>query len=101
MDVSKLNTRRLKRGKYPYHPHHEVRLNIDKHEFQITEGQGDGPERALHFVRAHLRFLVHPRYKNVSVVLVPPHWRGNPELGIMNTRYAVERTKSKWTEPVE
>jgi len=94
-DVERLNARRLKRGKYPYHPHHEVRLNIDKHDFKITQGQGDGPERCLHFVRAHLRFLVHSRYKNVSVVLVPPHYRGNPELGIMNTSYAVDRQNSK------
>lgn len=96
VDKQKLNARRLKRGKYPYHPHHEVRLNIDKHILKITEGQGDGPERCLHSVRAHLRFLVHPRYKNVSVVLVPPHTRGNPELGIMNTSYAVDRENSKW-----
>ena len=94
-DVDRFNARRIKRGKYPYHPHHEVRLNIDKHTVQITQGQGDGPERCLHFVRAHLRFLVHPRYKNVSVVLVPPHHRGNPELGIMNTSYVVNREDSK------
>lgn len=96
VDVARLNARRLKQGKYPYHPHHEVMLNIDKHVMSITQGQGDGPERCLHFVRAHLRFLVHPRYKNVSVVLVPPHHRGNPELGIMNTSYAVGNTRSKW-----
>jgi hypothetical protein len=34
VDVGRLNARRLKRGKYPYHPHHEVRLNIDKHDAQ-------------------------------------------------------------------
>lgn len=101
VDLQRLNARRLKRGKYPYHPHHEVRLNIDKHSFQITQGQGDGPERCLHFVRAHLRFLVHPRYKNVSVVLVPPHTRGNPELGIMRTSYAVGKEHSRWPEKVE
>lgn len=98
VDVRKINARRLKRGKYPFHPHHEVRLNIDKHDLKITEGLGDGPERGQHFVRAHLRFLVHPRYKNVSVALVPPHYRGNPELGMRNTSYAVDRTNSKWKE---
>jgi hypothetical protein len=96
VDVARFNARRLKRGKYPYHPHHEVRLNIDKHALKITQGQGDGPERCLHFVRAHMRFLVHQRYKNVSVVMVPPHYRGNPELGIMNTSYTVDRKNSKW-----
>lgn len=97
-DMAKLNARRLKRGKYLYHPHHEVRLNIDKHVLKVQEGQGDGPERCLHFVRAHLRYLVHPRYKNVSVVLVPPHTRGNPELGITDASYAMERSGSRWKE---
>lgn len=97
-DLGRLNARRIKRGKYPYHPHHEIRLNIDKHDLTITPGQGDGPERAQHFVRAHLRFLVHPRFKNVSVVLVPPHYRGNPELGMRNTSYAVDRQHSRWVE---
>lgn len=100
-DHAKLNPRRIKRGKYPYYPHHEVVLNIDKHSFMVTQGQGDGPERGLHFVRSHLRFLVHPRYKNVEVSIVQPHWRGNPELGIRNTSYAMAREKSKWTEKVE
>ncbi|UIS25262.1 hypothetical protein [Erythrobacter phage vB_EliS-L02] len=97
-DMAKFNARRLKRGKYLYHPHHEVKLNIDKHVLKVQEGQGDGPERCLHFVRAHLRYLVHPRYKNVSVVLVPPHTRGNPELGITDASYAMERSGSKWKE---
>lgn len=95
-DKARFNARRIKRGKYPYHPHHEVRLNIDKHILSLTRGQGDGPEREQHFVRAHLRFLVHPRYKNVSVVLVAPHYRGNPELGMRNTSYAVDRANSRW-----
>lgn len=98
VDVTRLNARRIKRGKYPFHPHHQIRLNIDKHDLKITPGLGDGPERAQHFVRAHLRFLVHPRYKNVSVVLVPPHYRGNPELGMRNTSYAVDRQHSRWME---
>lgn len=95
-DHAKLNARRIKKGKYPYYPHHEVVLNIDKHSFMVTRGQGDGPERSLHFVRSHLRFYVHPRYKNVEVTIVQPHWRGNPELGIRNTRYAMGRENSKW-----
>lgn len=95
-DHAKLNARRIKRGKYPYYPHHEVMLNIDKHSFTVTQGQGDGPERGLHFVRSHLRFYVHPRYKNVEVTIVQPHWRGNPELGIRNTSYAMSRENSKW-----
>lgn len=96
VNLDRINGRRIKQGKYPYHPHHQVMLNVDKHAFTITQGQGDGPERCLHFVRAHLRFLVHPRYKNVSVVLVPPHSRGNPALGLLNTSYGVQKEHSKW-----
>lgn len=98
-DLTKLNARRVKRGKYPYHPHHEIRLNIDKHKLNITAPTGEGSERGQYFVRAHLRFLVHPRYKNVSVTLVEPHYRGNPEIGMRNTSYAVGRQNSTW--PVE
>lgn len=93
-DIQRLNARRIKRGKYPFHPHHEITIRVDKHIGQITRGLGDGPERAQHFVRAHPRFLVHPRYKNVEVVMVPPHYRGNPELGMRNTCYKVATEKS-------
>lgn len=40
VDMARFNARRLKRGKYPYHPHHEVRLNIDKHSVKIHAGAG-------------------------------------------------------------
>lgn len=97
-DLTRFNSRRIKRGKFPYHPHHEIRLNIDKHRLNVSPATGAGSERGQYFVRAHLRFLVHPRYKNVSVTLVEPHFRGNPELGIRNTSYAVERQNSVWSE---
>lgn len=96
--MEKFNARRIKRGKYPYFPHHEVYLNVDKHAFEVQQGQGDGPERCLHFVRAHPRFYVHPRYKEASVTIVQPHWRGNPELGIKNSRYNMGREKSVWPD---
>lgn len=98
--LDKFNARRLKRGKYPYFPHHQVYLNVDKHALKVQKGQGDGPERALHFVRAHPRFYVHPRYKEASVVIVQPHWRGNPELGIKNPTYNVEREGSVWPDRI-
>lgn len=95
-DVSKLNKARLKRGRYLFHPHHEVRINIDRHIGKVTKAPGHGPEREQYFVRAHPRFLVHPRYRNVSVIMVPPHYRGNPELGMRNTSYIVDRQETKW-----
>lgn len=96
----RFNARRLKRGKYPYFPFHQVDLNIDKTSLTVQRGQGDGPERALHFVRAHPRFYVHPRYKQASVVIVQPHWRGNPELGIKDPSYNVGREGSVWPDRI-
>lgn len=97
--MSRQQRKQFKKGKYPFHPHHEIRLNIDKHVLNVRSATGEGTERGQYFVRAHLRFLVHPRYKNVSVTLVEPHYRGNPEIGMRNTSYAVERQNSTW--PVE
>lgn len=91
IDQSKLNKRRSAQGRYTFHPHHEVRLNVDKHVIDTVAGSGDGCSRALHFVRAHLRFRL-GQYE-----LVRPHWRGDPALGIRDTHYAVERKNSKWT----
>lgn len=95
-DITRLNARRLKRGKYPYYPHHVVRLNIDKHALKVTPPTGHGAERGQYFVRSHLRFLVHPRYKKVEVTIVQPHYRGNPEIAMRNTKYQVDREHSKW-----
>lgn len=90
VDVSHINRQRLKRGKYLFHPHHEVRLNVDKREIMTAAGQGDGSHRALHFVRAHLRFRL-GQYE-----LVQPHWRGDPAIGMMNTSYRADREHSRW-----
>lgn len=90
VDQSKLNKRRTALGRYTFHPHHEVRLNVDKHIIATVTGTGDGASRALHFVRAHLRFRL-GQYE-----LVRPHWRGDPALGIRDTHYAVERQNSRW-----
>jgi hypothetical protein len=92
IDQSKLNKRRTAQGRYTFHPHHEVRLNVDKHVIDTVAGSGDGCSRALHFVRAHLRFRL-GQYE-----LVRPHWRGDPALGIRDTHYAVDRQNSRWAE---
>lgn len=93
VDVTRINKQRLKKGRYPFHPHHEVRLNVDKHEIMTAAGHGDGSHRALHFVRAHLRFRL-GQYE-----LVKPHWRGDPAIGMMNTSYRADREHSRWKEP--
>lgn len=89
---TKLNKPREAKGKYLYHPHHAVRLNIDKHTRKEIMATGTGSPKALHLVRAHLR-LVNDRY-----VLVSPHWRGDPQRGIMRTTYEADRQKSRWKD---
>lgn len=91
-DNAKLNAKRVSRGKYAYHPHHAVRLNVDKKALRTTGAVGQGQSKALHMVRAHLR-LVGDRY-----VLVSPHWRGDPKVGIMRTTYEVDRNNSRWRD---
>lgn len=91
--LDKLNRKREAAGKYTYHPHHTVRINIDRKTVRVGDtGGGDGASRALHMVRAHLR-LWEGRY-----ILVRPHWRGDPVIGIRNTSYEMDRSGSRWAE---
>lgn len=77
-------------GKYPLHAWHELalevtppRLNDDApHEARLTGG------KALHFVRGHLR-IRQGRLERVS-----PHWRGDPALGMKQTRYRLVPSKA-------
>jgi hypothetical protein len=98
VDQSKINRARKKRGKPLFHPHHVIRLNVDSTRINVTRGDGTGPKREQHFVRAHPRFFVHRRYKNVSVVMIPPHYRGDPKLGTRYTEYKADRSQSKWKD---
>lgn len=89
--VDRLNRKRAAAGKYTFHPHHVVRLNIDRKSVRVgASSGGDGATRALHFVRAHLR-LWEGRY-----ILVQPHWRGDPQVGIVKPAYEVDRQTSTW-----
>ncbi|USM11512.1 anti-CRISPR protein [Citromicrobium phage vB_CbaS-RXM] len=91
-DNAKLNRKREARGRYPFHPHHTVRLNVDaKSKVQKNFHTGAGTPKALHHVRAHLR-LVKDHY-----VFVSPHWRGDPQRGILQTTYEADRHNSKWS----
>lgn len=89
--LERLNIKRKAVGRYTFHPHHVVRLNIDRKSVRVGASDGgDGASRALHFVRAHLR-LWEGRY-----ILVQPHWRGDPQVGIRKPNYEVDRQTSKW-----
>lgn len=92
-DLAKLNRKRQAVGRYTYHPHHTVRLNVDRKTFTVGEGHGgDGASRALHFVRAHLRLV------DGSYILVRPHWRGDPAVGLRKTSYEIDRQSSRWAD---
>lgn len=72
-------------GKFPLRAWTEIVLEVHPpviageqvHEARLTGG------KCLHFCRAHLRI------RNGSLEYVSPHWRGDPALGIKQTRYSV------------
>jgi hypothetical protein len=79
-------------GKWPLQAWHELTLEVSptriidsakEHEAKLTG------ERALHFVREHLRF------RFGMWIQVTEHWRGNGALGIKRTRYSVKPGKDR------
>lgn len=73
-------------GKFPLRAWTEIQLKIAK-PIEIDDGEPHEAHltgrRALHFCRAHLRI------RNGQVEYVSSHWRGDPALGIKQSRYAV------------
>lgn len=75
-------------GKFPLHAWTEIRLEVtpphldpsaigEPHEARLTGA------RALHFCRCHLRIRLG------QLELVTAHWRGDPALGIKQSRYVL------------
>lgn len=71
-------------GKFPLHAWTEIKLEVmskpapeGEYATHLTGG------KALHFCRAHLRIRLG------QVEIVSAHWRGDPALGIKQTRYSV------------
>lgn len=79
-------TRSMGVGKFPLHAWTEIRLEVAK-PTEIDDGEPHEAHltgrRALHFCRAHLRVRLG------QLEYVSPHWRGDPALGIKQSRYAV------------
>jgi len=77
-------------GKFPLHAWTEIRLEItppsDRAGQPSTEAHLTG-QRALHFCRAHLRI------SQGRLQVVRSHWRGDPALGIKQSRYRLETSK--------
>lgn len=74
-------------GKYPLQAWHELVLEVAPPRIETGEPKETRltGERALHFVRAHLRIC----NGRLEPTIVAAHWRGNPDLGIKQTRYRV------------
>lgn len=73
-------------GKFPLHAWTEIKLNVAK-PIEIEDGEPHEAHltgrRALHFCRKHLRI----RFGKLEYV--SSHWRGDPALGIKQSRYSV------------
>lgn len=74
-------------GKFPLHAWTEIKLECsptrDMSEEEGYEAHLTG-KKALHFCRAHLRL------RECRVEFVRSHWRGDPSLGIKQSRYKVQ-----------
>lgn len=78
--------KRLGRGQFPLHAWSTIKLEVSKppeiddgepHEAHLTG------KRALHFCRAHLRIRLG------QLEYVSSHWRGDPSVGVRQSRYSV------------
>jgi len=71
-------------GKFPLNAWTEIQLRITPPDYQGDGGTHDAyltGAKALHFVRSHLRIRLG------RLELVRAHWRGDPALGIKQSRY--------------
>lgn len=85
----KINRAREKHNKPPILSWHEIHIKIDAGELGHSSGAPMTEERAFHHVRAHLRLRLG------KVELVRPHWRGNPEKGVILHRHSVVRAEDE------
>lgn len=78
---------RMVGGKFPLQAWTEIKLNVAKpveiDDGEVHEAHLTG-KRALHFCRAHVRI------KNGRLEYVRSHWRGDPSIGIKQSRYVVQ-----------
>jgi hypothetical protein len=86
---AKLQKSREKKGKPPLLSWHEITLTVDRGELGHGEPLTETGEKAFHHVRAHLRL------KRGKVEIVKPHWRGNPEKGVILHRHVVRRIEDE------
>lgn len=86
-EIERRLTRQFGVGKFPLHAWTELRLHVAK-PIEIDDGEPHEAHltgrRALHFCRKHIRIRL-GRLEYVSA-----HWRGDPAIGIKQSRYKVE-----------
>jgi len=79
-------TRGFGAGKFPLHAWTEIKLEVNK-PIDIDDGEPHEAhltgKRALHFCRKHIRI------RGGQLEYVRAHWRGDPALGIKQSRYTV------------
>lgn len=78
-------------GQFPLHAWTEIILEVTPPSDEAGEPPREARltgEKALHFVRAHLRIW------DGRLILVQAHWRGNKRLGIVRSRYKLRPPKN-------
>jgi hypothetical protein len=79
-------TQHFGKGKFPLLAWTEIQLNVAK-PIEIDDGEPHEAHltgrRALHFCRAHLRI------RRGQLEYVTSHWRGDPAIGIKQSRYKI------------
>lgn len=79
-------SQKLGAGKFPLHAWTEIKLQVTK-PLEIDDGEPHEAhltgKRALHFCRAHIRIRLG------RLEFVTSHWRGDPAIGIKQSRYVV------------
>lgn len=79
-------TSKFGKGSFPVNGWTEIKLSVSK-PTEIDDGEPHEAhltgKRALHFCRAHLRV------RNSKLEYVTSHWRGDPAIGIKQSRYKV------------
>jgi hypothetical protein len=88
-DNRKLNARRYAKGTPPLMSWREVNIKIDRYGLGRTNRKAAHGELPRHHVRAHMRI------RRGKVELVKPHWRGNPDKGIIRHRHVVTRAEDE------
>ena len=94
-----LQSARRRRNKLPLYGYHVLKLNVPIEEEHRVYGVNDSDDKGQvrhHMVRGHFKNLQHNRFKHKGIYWWPAHWRGNPELGIVEKDYKIETERGEY-----